>query len=236
MIGAGFLAGFLIGAIAVGGAILVPLLVLGGIAPHQAVAMSLAAFVAPGALGAFWATRAGFSRPMLAALAVAAGTGAALGTFANRLVSEGAVAWIIIVAALAAAVLHVVPQASADNWLAAPTMPQSSVAGLITGAGSAISRTSGPVLVPFFTFLGIGLRPTIVLSQGVQAPIAVAATTLNLTAGVVPIRGAIVLGLSLAAGMVCGNRFGRELPVALLNRILAAALLISALLMIAQQL
>ena len=80
--------------------------------------------------------------------------------------------------------------------------------GFVTGFGSAITGTGGPlILVPLIIFLGLPVLTAVGLSQAVQIPIAAFASLGNWAQGNLN----VTLGLTIAAAMVVGSLVGATL-------------------------
>jgi hypothetical protein len=75
--------------------------------------------------------------------------------------------------------------------------------GVVTGVGSAMSGTGGPlILVPVLVWMGLPILAAVGLSQVVQLPLATVATLGNLRYGEVD----FVLGLGIAVLLMAGSR------------------------------
>ena len=99
--------------------------------------------------------------------------------------------------------------------------------GLVTGFGSSITGTGGPlVLIPILIWMQVPILTAVGLSQVIQIPIALLATTGNLTFG--RIEWLIGLGIAtlLVLGVVVGARIAHRVSRVALKRIIAFALLL----------
>ena len=99
--------------------------------------------------------------------------------------------------------------------------------GLVTGFGSSITGTGGPlVLIPILIWMQVPILTAVGLSQVIQIPIALLATTGNLTFG--RIEWLIGLGIAtlLVLGVVVGARIAHRVSRVALKRIIAVALLL----------
>ena len=84
--------------------------------------------------------------------------------------------------------------------------------GSITGAGSALTGTGGPLMaVPILVSLKVSGHAAIGFSQAVQSPLATLATIGNFFYGIVNIS----VGSTVAAGLVVGGYFGAKLALTL---------------------
>ena len=98
--------------------------------------------------------------------------------------------------------------------------------GVLTGFGSAITGTGGPlVLVPILLWLKVSTLTAVGLSQIIQIPIALLATGGNLTFGHVDFKLGFILAAMLVVGVVAGANFAHRASRDRLKRIIALALL-----------
>jgi uncharacterized membrane protein YfcA len=82
------------------------------------------------------------------------------------------------------------------------------VIGALTGFGSAITGTGGPlIVVPIMLFLGVPVLTAVGLSQAIQIPIATFASIGNFQAGTLNFD----LSLTIAAAMIVGSFAGATL-------------------------
>jgi uncharacterized membrane protein YfcA len=217
---AALLIGALIGAFGIGGVLLAPWLThVIGLPVHEAVAITMLSFVAPGAVALARAAPAmRRSMPGRVRLVLATAPGALAGSAALWIVPERAALVVLAVATSAIGVrLLVAPEGAGPRG--APTLPRSAggAIGFFVGFGSAITATGGPmVLTPLALWRGLPLAEVIALGQIVQLPIAATASIGNLLAGTVDALAGMWVGAMLVPGMLVGQRVGRVLPVRLL--------------------
>ena len=221
------LAGALIGATGIGGVLVVPVLTLLGQGPApQAIAASSLAFLLP-ALVALGPLR---RQPAQARRCVAVLAGALIGAAIGALL----VRWLpaqVLMGGLTALVLL----AGWRGLRAAPHMAAGEVTlgsaalaalGLAVGVGSALTGTGGPVLLlPALMLLRQPLLFAVAAAQAVQLPVALAASAVHAAAGRLDWALAALCGVLLLAGALAGQRAARDLPVARLQRAVAALLL-----------
>lgn len=219
------LAGLAIGATGIGGIIVVPVLTgLGGHAVLESVAASSCAFLFTGIV-AFWRQRRSTEAApwsVYGAALVGAVAGALVAQWLPAVALRAAVAVLAIVSGLHAwATLHSSrPEKPMPPKLALATL------GLLVGGGSALSGTGGPVLMlPLLMLLRVPLSGAIALAQGVQLPVAIAASAVHAAAGRLDFRLAVVLGLLLMGGSWLGYRLAETVPSAALKRVVAVGLL-----------
>ena len=221
--------GALIGAIGIGGVLLVPSLnYLAGISVHEAIPACMFSYLATGTVGAIvYARHGSIEWRMVGWLCLgaipAAFVGASTLTFLSAVVVKLIIAVVMILAGINALVKSVEARSSrkpiGNNGLV--------MIGLVTGFGSAITGTGGPlVLVPLSIFFGLPVLTAVGLSQAVQIPIAIFSSIGFWNQGVLNIS----LGLSIAASMVVGSLVGatliHRLPIAPLKKLVASLLVI----------
>lgn len=101
------------------------------------------------------------------------------------------------------------------------------VLGLVVGCGSAWSGTGGPViLLPLLMCLGAPTRLSIGWAQGIQLPIALSATAVNLATGQLDVRLGLLLGGLLVVGWAAGVAIATRMPTRVLKVGVAIALLL----------
>jgi uncharacterized membrane protein YfcA len=222
-----FVMGVLIGSVGVGGLLLAPWLVrVTGIAVHEAIALSMAAFIATGVVAVilFWRGEAGVGErwPAIAATV----PGACLGALALWAIPG----WI------AAAMLALFLVATGIRMLKGGSGPvlrkgraggaADGLTGLVTGFFSALTGTGGPmVMVPLLVWRGTPLLAAIALGQVVQLPVSLVATLTNMSAGDVDLILAGVLAVPLVPGVLAGRRLARVMPLGALARLVALLLI-----------
>jgi uncharacterized membrane protein YfcA len=223
-------AGAAIGATGIGGVLVVPALTLvGGHDVLTAVAASSFAFAATGA-AALWRSPAGAAGPRLRWLHVSALLGALAGAAIAPAFPPQVLGGVIAGLALASG-LHVLIDRRApslDGDL--PRAPALAALGLAVGVGSALSGTGGPVLLlPLLMLLRAPLQPAIAAAQGIQLPVALAASGVHAAAGRLDLRLGLALAAALLAGWWVGHRLARRAPVAHLRRAVAVCLVLTGL-------
>ncbi len=229
--------GALIGAVGLGGFLLVPLLVLlEGVSVRQGVVVAAIAFLAAGL--ATLLLRRGSPREARghAVFLLAAAPGAILGSLAVRASGETMLGVVIAIGFAAAGV------AEWRQWPAsgAPRqVPRAAVAGggVVTGFASALTGTSGPmVAMPLLAWTGMGLHDRVALAQVAQIPIALGATLAFASLGDVPWRLAAACGAALCVGLAMGMRTARRVEPPLLRRLAAVLMIAAAVAMLIQAL
>lgn len=223
------LVGVLIGCIGVGGVLLVPALVyIGGIDIHVAIASCMVSYIFSGAAGAFAYARAGSIRwkPGLALIAGAM-PGAFAGAAAVALVPGRTLEFLIAALVLFAGFNALRGPASSTGRREELRTPALVFIGLVTGVGSAMSGTGGPlVLVPILVWLGLPVLAAVGLSQVIQLPLATLATLGNLRYGEVDLALGLGIAVLLMAGVTLGARLAHRLSAVHLRMVVAWALVL----------
>lgn len=228
LLGIGLLVGVLIGAIGVGGVLLVPALTyIAGIGIHVAIASTMAAYFFAGGVGAIQFSRYGSIRWNDAAwLAAGAMPGAFIGAAATTAVPAFAlellIAFLIIVSALNS-LRGKSPLGHEPHTLARRALI---TIGVVTGIGSSMSGTGGPlVLIPILLWLHVPVLAAVGLSQVVQLPISAFATAGNILYGAIDIPVAAALSVLLMIGVWFGARVAHRVSSVALKRFVSLALL-----------
>lgn len=229
--------GALIGAIGIGGVLLVPSLnYLAGISVHEAIPACMFSYLATGTVGAIvYARHGSIEWRMVGWLCVGAIPAAFVGASTLTFLSTVTVKLIIAVVMIIAGVNALVKSVQATSSRKSVGNNGLVVIGLVTGFGSAITGTGGPlVLVPLSIFFGLPVLTAVGLSQAVQIPIAIFSSIGFWNQGVLNIS----LGLSIAASMVVGSVVGatliHRLPIAPLKKLVASLLVIVGIVIAAQ--
>jgi uncharacterized membrane protein YfcA len=114
-----------------------------------------------------------------------------------------------------------------------PGMGMLILIGFVTGMGSALSGTGGPLLlIPILLWCKVPVLVAIGLSQVVQIPIALTATAGNYIYADVDLVLGSILGVALGIGALVGAKSVHLLPVNLLKRIVAVLLIIVGVMML----
>jgi uncharacterized membrane protein YfcA len=226
-------AGAAIGATGIGGVLVVPALtMLAGQDVLGAVAASSFAFAATG-VAAVWRSAAATTattkptrglRWLHAAALLGALAGAAVAPAFPPAVLGAGVAALALVSGLHALVDRAPPPQSGEL----PPPLALAALGLAVGVGSALSGTGGPVLLlPLLMLLRAPLMPAIAAAQGIQLPVALAASSVHAMAGRLDLRLGMALAAALLAGWWCGHHLTRAAPLTLLRRIVAVFLVLT---------
>jgi uncharacterized membrane protein YfcA len=221
-------AGAAIGATGIGGVLVVPALtLLGGQDVLAAVAASSFAFAATGA-AALWRAPAAAAGPPLRWLHAAALLGALAGAamapaFPPQVLGGG-----IAALALASGLHALIDRRPAPPERGLPGAPALAVLGLAVGVGSALSGTGGPVLLlPLLMLMRAPLQAAITAAQGIQLPVALAASGVHAAAGRLDLRLGLALAAALLVGWWAGHHVARHASTAHLRRAVAACLVLT---------
>ena len=220
--------GVLIGAVGLGGFLLVPaLMLLEGTRVNDAVVVAAVAFLAAGVVSlALLHRRAPPDRARRAFL-LGAAPGAMAGALVVSALVGSALTVVIAVAFILAGIAEWREFPRATRALAAA--PAAAAAGgMAAGFGSALTGTSGPmVAMPLLAWAGMQLRERIALAQVAQIPIALGATLMFASLGEVPWTLAVWSSGALCTGLAVGAWCAPQVQLTWLRR-LAALLMIAA--------
>ena len=228
LLGIGLLVGVLIGAIGVGGVLLVPALTyIGDMAIHVAIASAMVAYFFAGGVGSIEFARRGSIRWGDAGwLAAGAMPGAFAGAAATSAVPAFALELLIAVLIIASALNSLrgkAPPSGAPRTLARGPLL---LVGAVTGVASSMSGTGGPlVLIPILLWLHVPVLAAVGLSQVIQLPISAFATAGNLLYGAIDVAVAAALSVLLMAGVWFGARIAHRMSSIALKRFVSLMLL-----------
>ena len=206
--------GVLIGCVGIGGVLLVPFLTyILGFSVHMSIAAAMFGYIFVGIVGAILYARHGsieWSRAIW--MVLGAMPAAYFGSFLVSIIPASGLELIISILVFSAGLnalcrnTDITEERKISNPVALLTI------GSITGAGSALTGTGGPLLaVPILVSLKVSGHAAIGFSQAVQSPLATLATIGNFFYGIVNIS----VGSTVAAGLVVGGYFGAKLALTL---------------------
>ena len=99
--------------------------------------------------------------------------------------------------------------------------------GLVTGFGSALTGTGGPlILVPSAVYIGLPVLTAIGLGQVIQIPIAMFASTANWLADSLDLRLAFYIAAGMVVGTLVGAQLAHRLPAEPLRKAIAWLLVV----------
>ncbi len=221
--------GLLIGGVGIGGVLLVPALkFLGEIPLHTAIPACMVGYIATGLIGSMVFGRQGsINWQMAIKVCLGALPGAFIGAWALQSVSasvlEAAIAVLLVFSGINA--LKGTPQISTAGAMVSNQFLV--ISGLVTGIGSALTGTGGPLLlIPILLFRRVHLLTAIGLAQVIQIPISFTATLGNLVSGSVDFRLGLLLGFLLALGSFAGAKLVHALPLAAVKKSVAAMMVL----------
>ena len=231
--------GVLIGSVGVGGILLVTALIyLAGIDIHIAIASCLFSYAFSGLVGAWVYAKQGSIR-WSSGLWLCAGAmpGAWLGaTVVNKLASDWVV--LIIAAFVIFAAFNSIRSAKAalstktDNHTQQPLFDAPlplMLVGMVTGMGSALSGSGGPlILVPALVWFKWPVLTAVGLGQLIQIPVSLLADVANFQAGTIDLPLGMLIAAVVTAGVTLGARIAHRQPAALLRKAVIAALILAA--------
>jgi uncharacterized membrane protein YfcA len=206
---AALVVGALIGAVGIGGILLIPaLVVIGGVPIHAASATALLTFTLTGAVSTVMFARRG-SIDWRASLIVCAGALVAsfIGAYANSRVNAVVLDRIIGTVIVFAGINVLIPvQRFATKREGAPSgWPLLVAVGMAAGFGSGLTGAGGPLFsVPIMLTLGFAPLMTIGVSQVLQIASALSGTLGNLAFGTIDFRIAAWVVPFEIAGVVAG--------------------------------
>jgi uncharacterized protein len=226
----GLTSGILIGCVGIGGVILVPALAyLIGIPIHTAIPAAMAAFLISGVVGSFAYWRAGsvpwtMAKPLFLGAMPAALAGALVSSLTPAGLLEACIGLLTAASGFNTYFAKAPVDATASHSL---TKLQLLVAGAVTGFGSALTGTGGPlVLVPILMWLKCPVLAAVGMAQVIQLPIALLASAGNLAVGLIDWPLAATLALGLAFGTWIGAKIAHAVPRATLRSLVALVLAI----------
>ena len=224
----GLLVGLLIGAIGIGGVLLVPSLAyIGDIPVHTAIPACMLSYIVSGVIGAtIYARKGSINWQMAWWVCAGALPGAYFGALTISYLPSIALE-LIIAALIVFAGIDAIKQRTDQTEPPAIKNQTLLFVGFVTGVGSAMSGTGGPlVLVPILVWMKLPILMAVGLSQIVQLPISALATVGNLIHGHVDFYLGIGIAIVMITGVVTGARLAHVVPASLLKRIVAVVLII----------
>jgi uncharacterized membrane protein YfcA len=224
----GLLVGVFIGCVGIGGVLLVPGLVyLMGMDVQIAIATCMFSYLFSGAAGAAeYARRGSISWSMALWLCVGAMPGAYLGAATVSIMPARWLEAIIAVLVLFSGIYALRPRVPGSSRASRAGALQLGMVGALTGFGSALSGTGGPlILVPVLVWMKLPLLTAVGLSQVIQLPIAALASVGNFQLGEVDVEASLAIAALLVVGVVAGARLAHRLPAGLLKRMVAGVLI-----------
>jgi uncharacterized membrane protein YfcA len=232
--------GFFIGAVGVGGVLLIPALaVLGGLEIHRASATALFTFLFTGLLGTWLFSRRGsmdwrMTAPVCAGSVIFSYVGAML----NSWIEPRPLALIIAAIIVFAGLYVLLPGRRGDSFRGTRGPAAQALlacVGAAAGLGSGLSGAGGALFsVPMMIALGFVPLASIGASQVLQIVVAASGTIGNLQFGSVDFRTAAWVSAFSLAGVALGARAAHAVSVAVLRRMAAGLCIAVGLLMLSR--
>ena len=235
--------GTLIGAVGIGGILLIPALTaFAGLPIHAAMATALFTFAFTGITGTVMFQRRGsidwaITRPVL----IGALLFAFVGAWVNSVTGPGALAFmlaaiIIFAGVYTLATWHGIPEPALHGRKHAQHMLLLAL-GAIAGFGSGLTGVGGPALsVPLMVLFGFPALTSIGTSQVIQIVAAASGTLGNLKYGTIDLGIAATVTLLEVAGVLLGARIAHAINANLLRKFVAVLCIVVGFALIAREL
>jgi len=220
--------GILIGGVGIGGVLLVPSLkYIGSVPVHIAIPACMVGYIVTGLIGALIYAKHGTINWSLAIkICIGALPGAYLGSFILPYLPSAILELAIGILILASGLDTLIRQKKQTETRLPSSNTESVSIGFITGIGSALTGTGGPLLlIPILLWRKAPILTAIGLSQAVQVPISLTATAGNFMHSAVDFKLGLILGLILGAGAVAGAKLAHYLPIDLIKKFVAILLI-----------
>jgi uncharacterized membrane protein YfcA len=228
--------GALIGAVGIGGFLVVPVLVfVQGRPLREAVIAAVVAFVGAGLVSLVVVPRQPHDvHRSLRSFLVACVPGALAGALLLRVVDVRVIGLLITAAVGLAGLAQLFgwPRMDAnsnDRRTGERGPVATAIEGVVTGLASTLTGTSGPlVAMPLLALSGMPIRERIRAGQVAQLPIALTASVVLLSAGAIGWRVAITSAIAVAIGVLAGMRVTPRVAPDILSRTAALLMLATA--------
>jgi uncharacterized membrane protein YfcA len=219
--------GLLIGAVGIGGVLLVPSLnFIAGIGVHEAVPACMLSYLATGTIGVIvYARHGSIQWDKVWWLCLGAVPAAFLGSVSLLSIPPFVVMFLIALLMVFAGIdaliksyrvgehSHQTRQLGRVHFV---------VIGFVTGFGSAITGTGGPlIIVPLIIFLGLPVLTAVGLSQAIQLPIASFASIGNWMSGNLNFNLALLIAAAMVVGSLGGALLVHRLPTEPIRKLIA---------------
>lgn len=228
-------AGILVGAVGIGGVLLVPSLVyLGGIPLHVAIPACLLSYVVTGTVGAIIFARHGTINWNLAkSVCLGAIPGAYVGAYLLPFFSANIIEVAIALLLLYSGIDTFFKKTAKSNEKELDAGIYLFLIGFFVALGSSLTGTGGPLLlIPILIWQGIPVLTAIGLSQAIQVPISLMATVGNFMHGTIDIKLALMLAFFLGLGAIVGAKVVHILPTEKLKKGVAIVMIMVSFLLI----
>jgi uncharacterized membrane protein YfcA len=229
--------GVAIGAVGIGGFLVVPVLVfVEGRPLRDAVIAATVSFVGAGLVSLVVSRRQpGGGATGTRAFLIASAPGALVGAFLLRIIDATAIGILITIAVGLAGIAELL--GLTQRAVRAPRPARGYVNGALTGIASALTGTSGPmVAMPLLALAGMPIRSRIRTGQIAQLPIALTAASVFVVGGDIAWMVAAMSALALGAGVIGGMTLTPRVAPLVLSRVAALLMLATACSMLASAL
>jgi uncharacterized membrane protein YfcA len=220
--------GFLVGAVSIGGVIIVPLLVfLTDIDIHVAVASVIFTAIFTGAVGTYMYARMGaVDWPSCLWLSIGAMVGAFLGSAILIQLPGGVVEALVGVMVLGTGINAMLSPAGRGDARPRLSALVTGITGFVAAFGSAVSGAGGPLLlVPMLMWMRVPVITAIALGQVFQIPVGLFATLRNWQSGIIDFRLGFLIAACLVVGVYFGARFSARINADAVKKFLAVVLI-----------
>ena len=229
-IACGLSSGILIGAVGIGGVILVPLLTfIIGVDIYHSIAASIFSFMISGSVGTtIYLRRDPTLWRQVKLIWIGAVPATLAGSFLLSYFTEEILTLLIAGLTLGSGGREFLVKKrfpSLDIFLISDKKLISFAC--ITGLLSALSGTGGPlVLIPLLFWFGAPVAATVGLAQAIQLPISIFATIGNSLNGILDLSIAIPIAFGIAIGTFLGSHWIKEVPTKYVKKAIAALLVV----------
>jgi uncharacterized membrane protein YfcA len=206
-------AGMLIGAVGIGGILLIPAInILGGLTIHEAMATALVTFIFTGAIGTFSFQRRGsIDWGITVPLCLGAAIFGFFGAWANAKIDALGLSLILSSIIIFAGFYTIFTRSRARPAVlqGRPRLQQALLMGIgaVVGFGSGLTGVGGPALsVPIMILFGFSPLTTIGASQVVQILAGISGTAGNLQYGAINFKLVTILTIFEVIGVLAGVR------------------------------
>jgi uncharacterized membrane protein YfcA len=206
-------AGMLIGAVGIGGILLIPAInILGGLTIHEAMATALVTFIFTGAIGTFSFQRRGsIDWGITVPLCLGAAIFGFFGAWANAKIDALGLSLILSSIIIFAGIYTIFTRSRARPAVlqGRPRLQQALLIGIgaVVGFGSGLTGVGGPALsVPIMILFGFSPLTTIGASQVVQILAGISGTAGNLQYGAINFKLVTILTIFEVIGVLAGVR------------------------------
>ena len=229
-IACGLSSGILIGAVGIGGVILVPLLTfIVGVDIYHSIAASIFSFMISGSVGTIiYLRRDPTLWRQIKLVWIGAVPATLAGSFLLSYFTEEILTLLIAGLTLVSGGKEFFVKKRLPSLDIFPINDKKLVwFACITGLLSSLSGTGGPlVLIPLLLWFSAPVIATVALAQAIQLPISIFATVGNSVNGILDLRVAIPIAFGIAIGTFLGSHWIKKVPVNYVKKAIAALLVI----------